>query len=157
DVVPFFSGFRKLYSTAAPREPALSSQWGPARYGAAPSDCDPPRGGAFVLCPHTPAATVAAMGEFVNYEVDGDGIAVVTINRPEKRNAMTYAMLGDFIATVHQAGDDDAARVVIVTGSGGSFCAGTDLSDLSSVPGEDRGVRGRAEQADVWWPLTSCP
>ena len=97
------------------------------------------------------------MGEFVNYEVDGDGIAVVTINRPEKRNAMTYAMLGDFIATVHQAGDDDAARVVIVTGSGGSFCAGTDLSDLSSVPGEDRGVRGRAEQADVWWPLTSCP
>ena len=97
------------------------------------------------------------MGEFVNYEVDGDGIAVVTINRPEKRNAMTYAMLGDFIATVRQAGDDDAARVVIVTGSGGSFCAGTDLSDLSSVPGEDRGVRGRAEQADVWWPLTSCP
>src|SRR5438067_521712 len=97
------------------------------------------------------------MGEHVLYEVDGDGIAVITINRPEKRNAMTYAMLGDFIGTVRAAGEDDAARVVIVTGSGGSFCAGTDLSDLSSVPGEDRGVRGRAEQADVWWPLTSCP
>src|SRR2546425_11527965 len=92
----------------------------------------------------------AGMAEHVQYDVDGDGIAVITINRPEKRNAMTFAMLGDFIATVRRAGQDDAARVVVVTGSGGSFCAGTDLSDLSSVPGEQRGARGTAEQDDVW-------
>src|SRR5207248_7882588 len=49
------------------------------------------------------------------------------------------------------------ARVVIVTGSGGSFCAGTDLADLSTVPGETRGVRGTAEQTDLWWPLVQCP
>ena len=77
-------------------------------------------------------------GSFIKYEVD-DGVGVITINRPEKRNAMTFAMLRDFIGTVEQAGGDDAARVVIITGSGGSFCAGTDLSDLSGTPTEERG------------------
>ena len=94
--------------------------------------------------------------EYIRYEV-ADHVATITIDRPEKRNAMTYAMLGDFIETVRRAGADDDARVVIVTGAGGSFCAGTDLSDLATVPGESRGVRGTAEQTDVWWPIVQCP
>ena len=97
------------------------------------------------------------MADPIRYEVDGDGIAQITIQRPEKKNAMTYAMLGDFIATVARAGEDPAARVVILTGSGGSFCAGTDLSDLQTVPGEERGTRGGAEETDRWWPLVACP
>ena len=92
----------------------------------------------------------------IRYEVDA-GIATITIDRPEKRNAMTYAMLADFIGTVGRAAADDAARVVVVTGTGGAFCAGTDLADLATIPGETRGVRGRAEQTEVWWPLVSCP
>lgn len=96
------------------------------------------------------------MGEFIRYEAS-EGVGVVTIDRPEKRNAMTFAILADFIETVRAAGRDDDARVLVITGSGGAFCAGTDLSDLSAVPGESRGVRGRAEEADVWWRLTSCP
>jgi enoyl-CoA hydratase len=93
----------------------------------------------------------------IRYEVDGDGIAILTIDRPEKRNAMTYAMLGAFIGKVAETGADDKVRVLIVTGSGGSFCAGTDLADLASVPGETRGVRGEAHESGVWWPLVSCP
>lgn len=93
----------------------------------------------------------------IRYSVDGDGIAVLQIDRPEKRNAMTYAMLGEFIAKVGAAGADDAVRVLIVTGSGGAFCAGTDLADLATVPGETRGVRGTAQQEDRWWPLVRCP
>jgi enoyl-CoA hydratase len=93
----------------------------------------------------------------IRYEVDADGVGVITIDRPEKRNAMTYAMLGAFIEAVGKAGEDDRVRVVIVTGSGGAFCAGTDLADLASVPGENRGVRGRADQHDVWWPIVACP
>lgn len=96
------------------------------------------------------------MTELVLYDVEG-GIGTITINRPEKRNAMTFAMLAKFIETVRRAGADDDARVVIVTGSGGSFCAGTDLSDLNTIPGETRPVRGEAEESDVWWPLASCP
>jgi enoyl-CoA hydratase/carnithine racemase len=91
------------------------------------------------------------------YEVDSDGIATLTIDRPEKRNAMTYAMLAAFTERVGEAGADDKVRVLIVTGSGGAFCAGTDLADLSTIPGETRGTRGRAEEGHKWWPLTLCP
>jgi enoyl-CoA hydratase len=96
------------------------------------------------------------MSSHVLYEVDG-GIATVTIDRPEKKNAMTYAMLGDFIEVVRRAGSDPAARVVILTGVPGAFCAGTDLSDLATVPGVQRGLRGSAEERERWWPLVQCP
>lgn len=93
----------------------------------------------------------------IKYEVDGDGIATLTIDRAEKRNAMTYAMLGAFTQKVAEAGADPKARVLIVTGSGGAFCAGTDLADLATIPGETRGVRGTAEEKGKWWPLIACP
>lgn len=96
------------------------------------------------------------MSEHIRYEV-ADCIGTITIDRPEKRNAMTFAMLAEFIETVRKAGTDDEARVVIVTGTGGAFCAGTDLADLNTIPGETRPVRGEAEESDVWWPLASCP
>jgi enoyl-CoA hydratase len=95
--------------------------------------------------------------DHVRFEVENDGIAVLTIDRPEKRNAMTYKMLGAFIEAVRQAGGDERVRVLIVTGGGGTFCAGTDLADLATIPGETRGVRGEAGQNEVWWPLVSCP
>lgn len=96
------------------------------------------------------------MGDFIKYDVR-DAIATVTIDRPEKRNAMTYAMLGEFIDTIKRAGTDDAARIVIITGVPGAFCAGTDLADLASVPGEQRGLRGDATERDRWWPIIECP
>lgn len=94
--------------------------------------------------------------DWILYDVE-DGIATVTINRPEKRNAMTYRMLADFIDTMARAGEDAEAKVVILAGKDGSFCAGTDLSDLSTVPGESRGLRGSAEDTARWWPIVSCP
>jgi enoyl-CoA hydratase len=95
--------------------------------------------------------------QHIRYDIDGDGVAILTIDRPDKRNAMTYAMLNAFIERVGDAGADDKVRVLIVTGSGGSFCAGTDLADLSTIPGERRGVRGGAHEGDRWWPLVQCP
>jgi enoyl-CoA hydratase len=93
----------------------------------------------------------------IRYDLDGDGIATITIDRPEKRNAMTYAMLAAFIGKVAEAGADERVRVLIVTGGGGTFCAGTDLADLATIPGETRGVRGEAHEGGKWWPLVSCP
>lgn len=95
------------------------------------------------------------MEDWILYEVE-DGIATVTINRPEKRNAMTFQMLSDFISTMERAGADPDARVVILTGVGRSFCAGTDLADLSTVPGATRGLRGTAEEKGRWWPIVAC-
>jgi enoyl-CoA hydratase/carnithine racemase len=92
----------------------------------------------------------------IRYEV-ADRIATITIDRPERKGAMTYAILGEFIETVQRAGEDPDAHVVILTGTPGSFCAGTDLSDLNATPGEKRGLRGTAEQGNRWWPLLACP
>lgn len=96
------------------------------------------------------------MSEHIEYRVE-DAVATICINRPEKKNAMTYAMLGEFIETVGRAAADDSARVVIVTGVPGAFCAGTDLADLATIPGETRGLRGDAESRERWWPLVECP
>ena len=93
----------------------------------------------------------------IRYSVDDDGVGLITIDRAEKRNAMTYAMLAAFIAAVGKAGEDERVRVLIITGSGGSFCAGTDLADLATIPGETRGVRGRSDEHSVWWPIVACP
>ena len=93
----------------------------------------------------------------IRYAVDDDGIGLITIDRAEKRNAMTYAMLAAFIAAVGKAGEDERVRVLIITGAGGAFCAGTDLADLATIPGETRGVRGEASEHGVWWPLVACP
>jgi enoyl-CoA hydratase len=94
------------------------------------------------------------VSKHIRYAVE-DGIATITIDRPEKRNAMTWDMLAAFDEAVRRAGDDDHARVVIITGSGGAFCAGTDLSDLGS--GVDRAPRSADDVSDPWWPIGTCP
>jgi 2-(1,2-epoxy-1,2-dihydrophenyl)acetyl-CoA isomerase len=76
----------------------------------------------------------------IRYDV-ADGIATLTIDRPEKRGAMTYAMLAEFTAAVGRAGADDDVRVLVVTGVPGSFCAGIDLADLAGRDPGDRGQR----------------
>jgi enoyl-CoA hydratase/carnithine racemase len=96
------------------------------------------------------------MSDFILYDVK-DGVGTLTINRPEKKNAMTYAMLGDFIEAIRHAGEDPATRVVIITGAPGVFCAGTDLADLATIPGAQRGLRGSAEDRGRWWPIIECP
>jgi len=87
----------------------------------------------------------------IRYEATS-GVGVVTIDRPEKRNAMTYSVLSEFIQTMRRAGDDDAARAVVITGAGGAFCAGIDLSDLAGRPQESRGTREGEP-----WPIVACP
>jgi enoyl-CoA hydratase len=84
------------------------------------------------------------------------GVATITLERPEKLNAARIGTLDELIAALDAADADDAVRVVVVTGSGRAFCAGTDLADLATIPGETRGLRGSAEDRHVWWPLTQA-
>lgn len=65
--------------------------------------------------------------ETLLYAVE-DGVAVVTLNRPEKLNAFNTQMMRDLIAVFDVTDADDAVRAVIVTGAGRAFCAGADLS-----------------------------
>src|SRR3546814_5495245 len=79
-------------------------------------------------------------------DVCSSDLATITIDRPEKRNAMSFAVLGEFHAAIARAADDEAARAVIITGAGGAFCAGTDLSNLADTPPDERSGRGRSEE-----------
>ena len=65
--------------------------------------------------------------ETLLYSVE-DGVATVTLNRPEKLNAFNTQMMKDMIAAFDATDADDAVRAVIVTGAGRAFCAGADLS-----------------------------
>ena len=56
-----------------------------------------------------------------------DGIATVTLNRPEKLNAFTTQMRDELVAVFDETDADDAVRVVIITGAGRAFCAGAAL------------------------------
>lgn len=96
------------------------------------------------------------MSDLIVYDV-ADGIGTLTINRPAKKNAMTFAMLGEFIETLQTIAADPDTRVLILTGKPGVFCAGTDLADLATVPGAERGLRGGAEDRQRWWPIVECP
>ena len=69
-----------------------------------------------------------------------DGIGTLTLNRPEKRNAMSPQLHRDVAEALEGLRYDDAAKVVVITGSGASFCAGMDLkqffTDLKDDPAE---------------------
>lgn len=72
----------------------------------------------------------------VLYEVDRDsGIGILTLNRPESRNAYTEAMVQGIISTLDEAEADSELRVLIITGAGPSFCAGGDLKAMQERSG----------------------
>ncbi len=58
-----------------------------------------------------------------------EGVMTITLNRPDKLNAFTPAMCSAMIAVFDRADEDDAIRVVVVTGAGRGFCAGADISE----------------------------
>ena len=68
--------------------------------------------------------------ETVLYEV-ADGIARITMNRPEKHNALNHQMMDDLDAAFAKAGADDTVAAVVLAGNGPSFCAGYDLKSGS--------------------------
>ena len=63
-----------------------------------------------------------------------DGIALLTLNRPERRNAVSRALADDLDATITRLDDDDDVRVLIITGAGDqAFCAGADLKERAGM------------------------
>jgi enoyl-CoA hydratase/carnithine racemase len=84
--------------------------------------------------------------ETIRLEVE-DGIATLTLNRPDKLNAFNTQMMQEMIAAFDQTDADDSVRVVIVTGAGRAFCAGADLSagaatfDYSARGGQEKEAR----------------
>jgi enoyl-CoA hydratase/carnithine racemase len=75
----------------------------------------------------------------VDYDVM-DGIAYVTFNRPEARNAMTWAMYDGLARACDAIVSDNNVRVALLRGAGGSFVAGTDIQQFTQFKGGDDGI-----------------
>ena len=86
-----------------------------------------------------------------------DGVAMVTLNRPEALNAFSIQMRDDLFEVLSAIREDNEVRVAILKGAGEkAFCAGADLSEFMSAPSpvQARGVRFAR---DVWWLFVSMP
>ncbi len=66
-------------------------------------------------------------------DVDARGVAALTLNRPDKLNALNTALISDFNAVAEQAANDSAVRVIVLSGEGRAFCAGADIGYLKQV------------------------
>ena len=68
--------------------------------------------------------------ESLIYERQGQ-IALITLNRPEKLNALSFPLRHELIGACREAQEDDEVRAVIITGAGRGFCSGADISEPS--------------------------
>ena len=80
----------------------------------------------------------------VEYERPADGISVIRLNRPERLNAVTPALIDEMLAAFDRAAADDA-RVLVLAGAGRAFCAGWDLKEPTLVETQDE-ARARLQR-----------
>ncbi|MGD2133006.1 MAG: enoyl-CoA hydratase [Maricaulaceae bacterium] len=67
-----------------------------------------------------------------------DGVATITLNRPDRLNAWRAEMDADVRAALKEASADDAVRVIVLTGAGRGFCAGADMAALQAIGGDPK-------------------
>jgi enoyl-CoA hydratase/carnithine racemase len=89
--------------------------------------------------------------EVVLYDV-ADGIATLTLNRPDRLNAWTGGLAKRYYGLLEQAAADDDVRVIIVTGAGKGWCAGADMETLQGIEQADESDAGL--DRPIWFPTT---
>jgi enoyl-CoA hydratase/carnithine racemase len=65
-----------------------------------------------------------------------NGVAIITLNRPDRLNAWTRFMAKEVMHAAHRAEDDDSVHVIVLTGAGRGFCAGADMAELEGASDE---------------------
>lgn len=92
------------------------------------------------------------MSELVHLAVAG-GVATVTLDSPENRNALSRALLVDLHRQLIAAADDERVRVIVLTATGPSFCSGADLKEqlAANVAGTQAGPLGLVEVIQALW------
>ncbi len=90
-----------------------------------------------------------------------DGMAIVTLNRPQKLNAITHPMHQRLHSIIEEIRRDDSVRVAILTGTGRAFCAGTDITGEVPISAEveilNMKERSSTEYRDSQWYFNSLP
>jgi methylglutaconyl-CoA hydratase len=91
-------------------------------------------------------------------EVDG-GVGIITLNRPERHNAFDDALIGELAAAIDQMVAEPAVRVLVISSTGKSFCAGADLNWMQRAAGYDseENLRDSRALAEMLRRLAQCP
>jgi len=94
----------------------------------------------------------------LDFEVRSNGVAVITFNRPEVRNAINWPLYESFVRTVEDVGRNKDIKVLILTGAGGGFCAGGDISFMRQMrTGEIDKADTQALQVRLFTALVGLP
>jgi enoyl-CoA hydratase/carnithine racemase len=88
---------------------------------------------------------------------DAEGVAGLTLNRPEQYNALSRELLGALQAELDLIKDDPAVRVVVITGQGRAFCAGHDMKEIAHERERDRLTALFSQCSQVMLSLTRLP
>ena len=91
----------------------------------------------------------------IRYE-KADSVVRITLNRPEKLNAIDLAMRDELWSAFESFRDDPDGRVLVLRGAGDAFCAGADISDFGTAPSYVEARRARHER-DLWSLLLHLP
>jgi enoyl-CoA hydratase/carnithine racemase len=86
-----------------------------------------------------------------------EGIAWLTFNRPEKKNALSRALMAELIDSLKQLRDNDEIRCIVTTGAGDSYCSGLDLYDLRETWKRKRKLEEGGSTGEIIRLLRSCP
>lgn len=91
--------------------------------------------------------------------IERDGtIATLTLNRPDKRNALTFEMYEGLAKFCREAADDAGLRAIVITGAGGkAFAAGTDISQFRDFDGSKDGLGYESKMDGILSDIESCP
>jgi methylglutaconyl-CoA hydratase len=92
------------------------------------------------------------------FYTESNGIATITLNRAEKRNAISYELMEDLTAVLKQAADS-SAQVLILTGAGKAFCSGMDLDNLKQLTGRthEQNIQDSETMASLFRTLYDFP
>ncbi len=96
-------------------------------------------------------------------ETSGDGVSLVTLNRPDTLNSMTLEMIDEFHETFDALGRDETCRVILLTGAGRGFCSGHELDEMQAtddgenLSGPVNGIRVQEAFASITTRLISTP
>lgn len=85
----------------------------------------------------------------VLFEKRDSGVAIVTLNRPDRLNAWGGGLASAFYRCIDRAEADPDVRVIVLTGAGRAFCAGADMGDLDAIGGATDGPDASGEPTDV--------
>lgn len=105
----------------------------------------------------TDADTQPAAAPEVLYEVE-NGVGTVTLNRPQARNALTFAMYDRLVEICSNIPDDGSVKVLVITGAGDkAFAAGTDISQFRSFTTPEQGIAYEQRADQIFAAIERCP